>query len=138
MVFLLKAHTNVSPLLCCAWTTLVAHVMLTIRRPSLPSTSCPPSTSPSPPHPPPSHRSPLQKTGKRNKFVHDLVREVTGFAPYERRIVELLRIGADKRALKFSKKRVRWRSPAARGTEQMPFLSVLSAHGRALVSGRTS
>lgn len=49
----------------------------------------------------------LQALGKRTKFVRDLVREVAGFAPYERRVVELLRIGADKRALKFSKKRVR-------------------------------
>jgi len=33
------------------------------------------------------------------------VREITGFAPYERRIQELLRISKDKRALKFCKKR---------------------------------
>merc|ERR1712150_107743 len=43
---------------------------------------------------------------KKSKFVRDLVREVTGFAPYERRIQELLRISKDKRALKFCKKRL--------------------------------
>ena len=41
------------------------------------------------------------------KFIRDLVREVVGFAPYEKRCMELLRIGKDKRALKFVKKRVR-------------------------------
>lgn len=42
------------------------------------------------------------------KFIRDLVREVVGFAPYEKRCMELLRIGKDKRALKFVKKRVRY------------------------------
>jgi hypothetical protein len=48
-----------------------------------------------------------QQLGKRTKFVRSIVREVSGFAPYERRCLELLRIGADKRALKYCKKRVR-------------------------------
>lgn len=34
------------------------------------------------------------------------MREVTGFAPYEKRVLELLKVGRDKRALKFIKKRV--------------------------------
>ena len=33
--------------------------------------------------------------------------EVCGFAPYEKRALELLKINKDKRALKFVKKRVR-------------------------------
>ena len=33
------------------------------------------------------------KLTKHNKFVRDLIREVAGFAPYERRAQELLRIG---------------------------------------------
>ena len=49
----------------------------------------------------------LQASNKRVKFIRDLVREVVGFAPYEKRCMELLRIGKDKRALKFVKKRVR-------------------------------
>merc|ERR1712135_219879 len=43
---------------------------------------------------------------KKPKFVRDLVREVCGFSPYERRCIELLRIGKDKRALRFCKKRL--------------------------------
>jgi hypothetical protein len=35
-----------------------------------------------------------------------LIREVTGYAPYERRCMEMLRVGKDKKALKFVKKRV--------------------------------
>jgi large subunit ribosomal protein L36e len=43
---------------------------------------------------------------KKAKLVRDVVREVTGFAPYERRTMELLRISKDKKALKYLKKRV--------------------------------
>ena len=32
--------------------------------------------------------------------VRAVVREVVGFAPYERRVMELLKVGKDKRALK--------------------------------------
>merc|ERR1719446_2040852 len=46
------------------------------------------------------------KATKHAKFVRDLVREITGFAPYEKRMQELLRISKDKRALKFAKKRL--------------------------------
>jgi len=40
------------------------------------------------------------------KHVRDLIREVVGFAPYEKRAQELLRIGKEKRCLKFCKKRL--------------------------------
>ena len=50
--------------------------------------------------------SSLQFLCKRVKFVRDVVREVAGMAPYERRIIELLKVQRDKRALKFAKKRV--------------------------------
>merc|ERR1712150_93155 len=43
---------------------------------------------------------------KRVKFVRDVVQEVCGFAPYEKRALELLKINKDKRALKFVKKRL--------------------------------
>ena len=46
------------------------------------------------------------KQNKRVKFVKDVVREATGFAPYEKRCMELLRVGKDKRALKFCKGKV--------------------------------
>jgi Ribosomal protein L36e len=48
-----------------------------------------------------------QGLGKRVKFVRDIIREVAGMAPYEKRIVELLKIGKDKRALKVAKRKVR-------------------------------
>ncbi|KAK6102673.1 60S ribosomal protein L36 [Brugia pahangi] len=43
---------------------------------------------------------------KRSKIVRELIREVAGFAPYERRTMELLRISKDKKALKFLKRRI--------------------------------
>ena len=48
----------------------------------------------------------LQKLGKRTKIVREVVREVAGLAPYERRVSELLKVGKDKRALKLCKKKV--------------------------------
>lgn len=48
----------------------------------------------------------LQRLTKHTKFVRDMIREVCGFAPYERRAMELLKVSKDKRALKFIKKRV--------------------------------
>ncbi|KAJ0794670.1 putative ribosomal protein L36e [Helianthus annuus] len=43
------------------------------------------------------------KTSKRVHFVMDLIREVAGFTPCEKRITELLKVGKDKRALKVTK-----------------------------------
>lgn len=43
---------------------------------------------------------------KHGKFIRDLIREVVGHAPYEKRAMELLKVSKDKRALKFLKKRV--------------------------------
>ncbi|KAL0347809.1 UNVERIFIED_CONTAM: 60S ribosomal protein L36 [Sesamum calycinum] len=43
------------------------------------------------------------KTSKRVHFARSLIREVAGFAPYEKRITELLKVGKDKRALKLLK-----------------------------------
>lgn len=41
------------------------------------------------------------------KFVVSVIRETVGWAPYEKRIMELLRSGNPKKALKFAKKRVK-------------------------------
>ncbi|KAH7358764.1 ribosomal protein L36e [Plectosphaerella cucumerina] len=46
------------------------------------------------------------KVSKRTAFVRDVVREVSGLAPYERRVIELLRNSKDKRARKLAKKRL--------------------------------
>merc|ERR1712072_965209 len=56
---------------------------------------------------------------KKSKFARDLVREVCGFSPYERRCIELLRIGKDKRALRFCKKRLGSHVRAKRKREEM-------------------
>merc|ERR1712170_103254 len=56
---------------------------------------------------------------KHNKFVRDIVREVCGFAPYEKRAIELLRISKDKRALKFCKKRLGAHLRGKRKREEM-------------------
>ncbi|CAF0879496.1 unnamed protein product [Rotaria sordida] len=52
----------------------------------------------------PSRRT--SKKSKRVKFVRDLVRELVGFMPYERRAMELMKVGRDKRALKYVKARL--------------------------------
>ena len=63
------------------------------------------STFLSPPSsPPPPHRK--QRCSKRVKVVREIIREVAGLAPYERRIGELLKTGREKRALRFSKKKL--------------------------------
>ncbi|KAJ3488392.1 hypothetical protein NLI96_g2891 [Meripilus lineatus] len=52
----------------------------------------------------PSHRKGIQSA--RTKFVRSVVREVVGFSPYERRVMELLRNSKDKKARKLTKKRL--------------------------------
>ncbi|KAK4051681.1 ribosomal protein L36 [Microbotryomycetes sp. JL221] len=52
----------------------------------------------------PSNRKGKQST--RATFVKSVVREVAGFAPYERRVMELIRNSKDKKARKLTKKRL--------------------------------
>jgi len=52
----------------------------------------------------PAHRKGIAST--KTKFVRSVVREVVGFAPYERRVMELLRNSKDKKARKLTKKRL--------------------------------
>merc|ERR1712118_50304 len=57
----------------------------------------------------PSQHARKKKMTARNKLVKETVREVAGFAPYERRMMELLKLGSAasfKRCLKFAKKRL--------------------------------
>mmetsp|Transcript_37 Transcript_37/g.97 ORF Transcript_37/g.97 Transcript_37/m.97 type:complete len:110 (+) Transcript_37:91-420(+) len=49
------------------------------------------------------------RKSQRNGLIKEVIREVVGFAPYERRMIELLKIGSAstfKRALKLAKKRL--------------------------------
>ena len=44
-----------------------------------------------------------QKLNKRVAFVREVISEVAGFSPYEKRVMELLKVGKEKRALKLLK-----------------------------------
>ncbi|KAK4583592.1 hypothetical protein RGQ29_026360 [Quercus rubra] len=59
------------------------------------------------------------KTSKRVLFVRNLIREVAGLAPYEKRITELLKVGKDKRALKVAKRKLGTHKRAKRKREEM-------------------
>ncbi|KAI0268379.1 ribosomal protein L36e [Gloeopeniophorella convolvens] len=52
----------------------------------------------------PSQRKGIQSA--KTKLVRSIVREVVGFSPYERRVMELLRNSKDKKARKLTKKRL--------------------------------
>ncbi|KAB0797057.1 hypothetical protein PPYR_11118 [Photinus pyralis] len=56
---------------------------------------------------------------KHTKFIRDLVREVLGYAPYEKRAMELLKVSKDKRALKFLKRRLGTHIRAKRKREEL-------------------
>ncbi|KAL1771180.1 60S ribosomal protein L36 [Sigmodon hispidus] len=68
----------------------------------------------------PRHSRRRGRLTKHTKFVRDMIREVCGFAPYERRCaMELLKVSKDKRALKFIKKRVGTHIRAKRKREEL-------------------
>ncbi|KAI6190242.1 60S ribosomal protein L36 [Aphelenchoides bicaudatus] len=54
--------------------------------------------------PKPSYRR--GRLSRKTKICREVVREITGFSPYEKRAMELLRISRDKKTLKFLKKRI--------------------------------
>ncbi|KAK9819463.1 hypothetical protein WJX74_008799 [Apatococcus lobatus] len=65
---------------------------------------------------------PSQRKGrlsKRVKFIREVVRDVAGLAPYERRVTELLKVGKDKRALKLCKRKLGTHLRAKRKREEM-------------------
>ncbi|XP_042464027.1 60S ribosomal protein L36-3-like [Zingiber officinale] len=68
---------------------------------------------------PPRPSSRKGKTSKRVHFVRSLIREVAGFAPYEKRITELLKVGKDKRALKVAKRKLGTHKRAKKKREEM-------------------
>eukprot|EP00927_Polykrikos_kofoidii_P011826 TRINITY_DN1505_c0_g1_i1.p1 TRINITY_DN1505_c0_g1~~TRINITY_DN1505_c0_g1_i1.p1 ORF type:complete len:119 (+),score=16.25 TRINITY_DN1505_c0_g1_i1:22-357(+) len=70
-------------------------------------------------------KKPSSRKGRnsvRNKLAKEVVREVAGFAPYERRMIELLKIGTagtQKRALKLAKKRLGTHKRGKKKREEM-------------------
>ncbi|KAM7111744.1 large ribosomal subunit protein eL36-like [Molossus nigricans] len=68
-------------------------------------------------------------TSPSTKFIQDMIPEVCGFAPYERRAMELLEVSKDKRTLKFIKKRVGTHIRVKRKREELS--NVLAAMGKA-------
>merc|ERR1712130_170734 len=56
---------------------------------------------------------------KRTAFVRDIVKEVAGMAPYERRVIELLRNSKDKRARKLAKRRLGTLGRAKRKVDEL-------------------
>merc|ERR1712189_64958 len=60
-----------------------------------------------------------RKASSKAAFMRDLMREVTGFAPYEKRCMELLKLNKDKRALKFCKKRLGTHTRGKRKREEI-------------------
>ncbi|KAF7203788.1 ribosomal protein L36, partial [Nothobranchius furzeri] len=77
----------------------------------------------------PKHSRRRGRLTKHSKFVRDMIREVCGFAPYERRAMELLKVSKDKRALKFIKKRIGTHIRAKRKREELS--NVLAAMRKA-------
>merc|ERR1712100_453857 len=59
---------------------------------------------------------------KRVVAVRGLIREVCGYAPYERRVLELVRNGLDRRALKFAHKKLGTHLRAKKKREEMQAL----------------
>ncbi|KAH8259968.1 hypothetical protein KR038_001933 [Drosophila bunnanda] len=66
-----------------------------------------------------SHFFATQIQTRHTKFMRDLVREVVGHAPYEKRTMELLKVSKDKRALKFLKRRLGTHIRAKRKREEL-------------------
>eukprot|EP00315_Gephyrocapsa_oceanica_P009459 CAMPEP_0185306416 /NCGR_PEP_ID=MMETSP1363-20130426/16073_1 /TAXON_ID=38817 /ORGANISM="Gephyrocapsa oceanica, Strain RCC1303" /LENGTH=114 /DNA_ID=CAMNT_0027903701 /DNA_START=62 /DNA_END=406 /DNA_ORIENTATION=+ len=67
--------------------------------------------------PKPSYRK--GKLNKRVAFVREIVREVAGYAPYEKRTMELLKVGKEKRALKVLKNKLGTHKRAKAKREEM-------------------
>jgi large subunit ribosomal protein L36e len=62
------------------------------------------------------------RCSKRTLMVRELVSEVVGMAPYERRLLDMLKIGgtgAEKRMYKFAKRRLGSHSRATKKREQI-------------------
>ncbi|WPK25314.1 hypothetical protein PUMCH_002625 [Australozyma saopauloensis] len=59
------------------------------------------------------------RVSKRGAFVKSIVSEVSGLAPYERRLIELIRNAGEKRAKKLAKKRLGTHKRALKKVEEI-------------------
>eukprot|EP01090_Pellita_catalonica_P021674 TRINITY_DN816_c0_g1_i1.p1 TRINITY_DN816_c0_g1~~TRINITY_DN816_c0_g1_i1.p1 ORF type:complete len:111 (-),score=19.90 TRINITY_DN816_c0_g1_i1:107-439(-) len=60
-----------------------------------------------------------RKPSQRKIFVRGIIREIAGYSPYERRIMELIKVGLDKRALKVAKRKLGGHKRALHKREEM-------------------
>merc|ERR1711991_22876 len=67
----------------------------------------------------PAKKDPRRPTSKKAKFTKEVVREVAGFAPYERRLIDLCRNNLDKRALRLAKRKLGSHQRAKKKREEM-------------------
>ncbi|KAF7075773.1 hypothetical protein CFC21_080524 [Triticum aestivum] len=61
----------------------------------------------------------FQKITKRVLFIRNMITEVAGFAPYEKRVTEILKVGKDKPALKVAKRKLGTHKRAKKKREEM-------------------
>lgn len=66
------------------------------------------------------------RASARNAVVRSVVREMSGFAPYEKRLVEIIKLGRDRRALRFAKRRLGTHKRALAKREQI--VNMLRTH----------
>lgn len=64
---------------------------------------------------------------KKTKFTRNLIKEVAGLAPYEKRLTELIRNSNDKKAKKFAVKRL---GTSSRGLKKIIEISKIVAESR--------
>ena len=60
-------------------------------------------------------------------MIRELIRDVVGSAPYEKRLMELLKVGRDKRALKLAKRKVSKRERGCKALCHTAFLETAGA-----------
>ncbi|XBI85589.1 hypothetical protein VPH35_093715 [Triticum aestivum] len=72
-----------------------------------------------------------QKITKRVLFVWNMITEVAGFAPYEKRVTEILKVGKDKCALKVAKRKLGTHKRAKKREEMSGVLRKMRAAGTA-------
>ena len=68
---------------------------------------------------------------KRVAFVREIIQETMGFAPFEKRAMEVLKVGKEKRAQRFCKKRLGTHQRGVKVRPPRPFPATHTAHASA-------